>query len=92
MTASSGDFLAEMASNDLGIALQPTFIAGKVIRDGGLVPILADYQWPTNPAWAVYPPSRHMSSRVRAFIDFIADYFAGTPYWDLDCEGHGRGL
>ncbi len=92
MKASSGDFLTSMASNSIGIALQPTFIAGNAIRNGDLVPILTDYEWPTTPAWALYPPARHMSSRVRAFIDFIAGYFAGTPYWDLDCEAHIRGL
>lgn len=92
MKASSGDFLTSVASNALGIVVQPTFIAGEAIRRGEIVPILTDYNWPTTPAWAVYPPARHMSSRVRAFIDFVAAYFAGTPYWDLDCEAHMRGL
>ena len=33
-------------------------------------------------AWAVYPPTRHLSMRVRAFVDFLADRFSGVPYWD----------
>jgi DNA-binding transcriptional LysR family regulator len=86
MSASSGDFLCEAAIEGLGIAMQPTFIAGEAISRGDLVPILSDYQWPVTPAWAAYPPTRHLSFRVRQFIDYLADYFSGTPYWDQDCD------
>ncbi len=85
MTASSGDFLCAAASKGLGIALQPTFIAGELISRGELLPVLGDYQWPVTPAYAIYPPTRHLSYRVREFIDFLADRFAGVPYWDRDC-------
>ncbi len=85
MTASSGDFLCAAASKGLGIALQPTFIAGELISRGELLPVLSDYQWPVTPAYAIYPPTRHLSYRVREFIDFLADRFAGVPYWDRDC-------
>ena len=86
MTASNGDFLCEAAIQGLGIAMQPTFIAGEAIRRGELMPILTDYSWPVTPAWAAYPPTRHLSYRVRQFIDYLVDYFAGTPYWDKDCD------
>ena len=32
---------------------------------------------------AVYPHSRHLSPKVRAFVDFLADRFGQQPYWDL---------
>lgn len=86
MSATSGDFLSEAAIEGLGIVMQPTFIAGEAISRGELVPILTDYQWPVTPAWAAYPPTRHLSFRVRQFIDFLVEYFAGTPYWDKDCD------
>ncbi len=86
MTATSGDFLCAAASRGLGIAMQPTFIVGKAIARGDLVPILTDYQWPVTPAYAVYPATRHLSSRVRKLIDFLADYFSGDLPWDQDCE------
>ncbi len=85
MHASSGDFLANIAAHGMGVVLQPTFIAAESIRRGALVPILTDYTWQTSPAYAVYPPTRHLSYRVRAFIDFLAERFAGTPEWDRDC-------
>jgi DNA-binding transcriptional LysR family regulator len=85
MMASSGDFLCAAAKEGLGLVLQPTFIAGEFISSGELQPVLADYQWPVTPAYAIYPPTRHLSYRVREFIDFLAEYFAGVPYWDRDC-------
>ncbi len=86
MSAGSGDFLANAAAHGLGIVIQPTFIAAESIRRGVLVPILTDYEWPVTPAYAIYPPTRHLSYRVRAFIDFLAERFSGTPQWDRDCE------
>ena len=86
MQANNGNLLSIAASDGLGIVMQPTFIAHAAIKAGDLVPILADYAWPEPTAYAVYPPARHLSHRVRAFIDFLADYFAATPYWDLDCK------
>jgi len=86
MQASSGDFIANAAAHGLGIAIQPTFLASEAIRHGNLVPILTDVQWPVSPAWAVYPPTRHLNYRVRAFIDFLVERFSGTPQWDRDCE------
>ncbi|MBV5335682.1 hypothetical protein JZU48_01300, partial [bacterium] len=32
--------------------------------------------------YAVYPQNRHLSSKVRAFVDFLAARFHPTPYWD----------
>ncbi len=86
MAASSGDFLTNAAAHGMGLVIQPTFIASESIRRGVLVPILTSYEWPTSPAYAVYPPTRHLSYRVRAFIDFLAERFSGTPQWDRDCE------
>ena len=86
MYASSGDFLLNAAAHGLGIIIQPTFIAAEAIRRGNLVPILDDVTWPVSPAYAVYSPTRHLSYRVRAFIDFLAERFSGVPQWDRDCS------
>jgi len=86
MQANNGNLLAIAASNGLGIAMQPSFIVHEAIKAGELTPILGDFAWPETNAYAVYPPARRLSHRVRAFIDFLAGYFAATPYWDRDCE------
>lgn len=86
LAASSGDFLTNAAAHGMGLVIQPTFIASESIRRGSLVPILTNYDWPISPAYAVYPPTRHLSYRVRALIDFLAERFSGVPPWDRECD------
>ena len=86
LLASNGDFLHQAAVAGQGIGLQPTFIVYKSIEEGRLIPILTDYAWPGVNAYAVYPQTRHLSRRVRVFVDFLAERFSGTPYWDVHLE------
>ncbi len=83
LKASTGEFLKEAAVEGLGIILLPSFIAYKEIERGALVQILKEYELPHIDAYAIYPQTRHLSQRVRAFVDFLVKRFEGTPYWDL---------
>jgi len=67
----------------LGIALLPSFIAGPALQMGKLRTVLTDYETPPLSVYAIYPPNRHLSARVRLFIDFLVSRFGGRPYWDL---------
>jgi len=82
LAASSGDFLLRAAIAGEGLILFPTFYLHEALRSGQLVQVLTDHSWPELSAYAVYPPTRHLSRRVRAFIDFVAERLAGEPYWD----------
>jgi len=83
LRANSGEFMLHMAIADLGIVMQPTFILYEALNDGRLVRLLPDYRWRVLNAWAVYPPTRYLPSRVRAFVDLLASAFdAERPYWD----------
>lgn len=83
LKASTGEFLKDAAVEGLGIILLPSFIAYKEIERGALVQILKKYKLPQMDAYAIYPQTRHLSQRVRAFVDFLVKRFEGTPYWDL---------
>ncbi len=83
LKASTGEFLRDSAVAGQGIILVPSFIAYKEIESGALVPILEDYEPLQIEAYAIYPQTRHLSQRVRAFVDFLIKRFEGTPYWDL---------
>ncbi len=83
LKASTGEFLKDAAVDGQGIVLLPSFIVYKEIEHGALVPILKDYKIPQVDAYAIYPQTRHLSQRVRAFVDFLVERFKGTPYWDL---------
>ena len=82
LSANNGSFLKEIGKSSVGILIEPTFIVYQAIEQGDLVPILNDYQWGTVNAYAVYPPTRHLSHRVRIFIDFLVERFGDAPYWD----------
>jgi len=83
LKANNGDFLYQAALAGHGLILHPTFYLRDALRSGALVPVLTDIAWPELNAYAVYPPTRHLSSRVRAFVDFLAKRFVGVPEWDL---------
>jgi len=86
LKSSTGEFLRDAAVEGLGIVLVPSFIAYKEIDRGTLVPLLEDYKPPQINAYAVYPQTRHLSLRVRSFVDLLVNRFEGTPYWDLCLE------
>ena len=66
----------------LGIVVMPTFFISREIEQGTLVPLLEDIEFTAIDAWAIYPRTRHLSRRVRAFIDFLAERFAASTPWD----------
>lgn len=80
ITANNGSFMRDAAVAGLGIIRQPTFIAYEYIANGMLVPVLQDYKITPINAYAIYPPTRHLSKRVRQFVDFLATRFANQPY------------
>lgn len=82
LKASNGEFLRDAAVTGLGIIRLPTFIVYQEIERGALIPILTDYPCSPLAAYAIYPQTRHLSHRVRAFVDFLAKRFEGLPYWD----------
>jgi DNA-binding transcriptional LysR family regulator len=83
LKASTGEFLKDAAVEGMGIIMVPSFIAYKEIESGALVSVLEDYNPPQIDAYAIYPQTRHLSQRVRAFVDFLVKRFEGIPYWDL---------
>lgn len=82
LQSNNGDFIRQAATSGLGVLRQPTFITYESIARGDIVPILQDYTIPHVNIYAIYPPTRHLSQRVRTFIDFLIDRFAGVPYWE----------
>ncbi len=80
--ANNGAFLRDAAVAGLAIVRLPAFIVHEQIATGELEPTLLDYRWNDLHAWAVYPQTRRLPSRVRALIDYLAEVFGETPYWE----------
>jgi len=86
LKTSSGDYLRCAAVDGLGVALLPTFIVFDELEQGRLLPLLSNYKNSVLHAYAIYPQTRHLSQRVRTFVDFLIKRFEGTPYWDRYLE------
>lgn len=60
----------------LGISQTARFAAAPYLASGELVEVLPDWRHPVIPMHVVYPPNRHLSAKVRAFVEWTADLFA----------------
>lgn len=79
----NGDAVREACVAGLGITINSTWSAYKELNAGTLVKVLEDFPLESNTAiWAVYPTSRLVAPKVRAFIDYYSDFFGEVPYWD----------
>jgi DNA-binding transcriptional LysR family regulator len=74
--ANNGDLLVATAVEGIGISMEPDFIVAADLAAGRLVRILADYAPAPTSIYAVYPSRRHLSAKVRTFVDFLAERFA----------------
>ena len=83
LRVNNGDALRAAALLGLGIVNLPSFIVGGDLQSGALVSLLAEYLPQDAAVYAVYPHSRHLSPKVRAFTEFLAERFGPRPYWDL---------
>jgi DNA-binding transcriptional LysR family regulator len=66
----------------LGISILPTFTVGKDLQSGRLQAVLTEYIPMERNLYALYLPNRHLSGKVRVFIDFLLECFDPPPYWD----------
>jgi LysR family transcriptional regulator for bpeEF and oprC len=82
LNINNAESLLEAATSGLGIAMISNFIAAEAIREGKLRCILNDYVGIGPQVSVVYLPSRHLSPKVRAFVDFLHDLIPGDPDWD----------
>jgi len=64
------------AEAGLGIAQIPAFVLKEAMERGSLELLLADWFPEPAPLYVVYPQNRHLSGKVRVFVDWIAELFA----------------
>lgn len=78
----SASALHEAVKAGIGIARLATFVCQPSLDSGELVPLLTEHTHDSSNILAVYPHRRHLSVRVRAFIDFLIGQFTPVPPWD----------
>jgi DNA-binding transcriptional LysR family regulator len=72
---------AAAACAGLGIARVPAFAAAEELRKGLITALLRNCEPDPVILHAVYPHARHLASKVRAFVDFLAQRFSGEADW-----------
>jgi DNA-binding transcriptional LysR family regulator len=82
LKANVGDPLRVAAIQGLGLVMQPTYMVGLDIKEGRLKVVLSDYEAPGVAVYGVYPHRKHLSEKVRSFVDFLVERFHPHPYWD----------
>lgn len=79
--SNNGDLLAEAAASGAGIVFEPAFIVGPDVRAGRLVPLLQEFIPPPVPIYALYPSRKHLSAKVRRFVEFLIERFSHAQDW-----------
>jgi len=84
LSADNGEAIRDACINGLGITICSKWIAHQQLSDGVLVEILQDYPLTSDTSiWAIYPSSRQVAPKVRAFIDYCKQYFENNNRWEV---------
>lgn len=82
LISNNGDVMRKAALADQGLCFVPRFLVGPDLDAGRLVPVLQDFVVDSGGVYAVYAHSRYLSSKVRAFVDHLVEFFGPTPIWE----------
>ena len=77
----NGEATLHVALAGLAVVRLPRFICGPELAPGRLEAVLADAMPPPNGIFAIYPHNRHLSAKVRAFVDFLIERFGPGCDW-----------
>ena len=78
----SSQAIQRAAIKGLGIARLPGYLTEQAIAAGKLASVLHEYCPHDIGIYAVYPHNRHLATKVRVFIDFIAERFSQEHHWN----------
>ena len=83
LLANNGDLICDAMLGGMGVASLPTFIVGNAIKTGDAKVILPEWQPESSDISLLYPSSKHLSAKVRAFIDMAVEHFK-VNQWDAE--------
>lgn len=76
ITTNSGVMQLAAAKSGIAIATLPLFFLRSALANGDVVPILENWQRPDSYLYALYPERRLLPVKVRALLDFLAEWYA----------------
>lgn len=91
LAANNTQMMLAAAIAGAGVAYGPSFVFGQSIAAGELIALLPQYKATELTIQAVYPTKRHVSLKLRSFVDHLIASFGGTPPWDIPlARRHGE--
>jgi DNA-binding transcriptional LysR family regulator len=88
LVCNNGDAVVEAALRGGGILYQPDFIVADALARGDLQVVLSKWRGWQSGIWAVWPARRHVSMKVRRFVEHLADHLSPPP-WERACAAAG---
>jgi len=82
LTVDNGEAIRDAAIAGMGLTVLPTFLVADALRAGKLLPVLQDTPVVSDGIFVVYPPDRHLSTKVRALIEHLTAAFKGSLRWE----------
>lgn len=79
----------DAAIQHLGFLRTPLIFVASDISDGSLQMVLEEYESPVLGIYAVYPHRRHLTGKVRAFVDFLVAWFGHKKKMGDGCDELG---
>src|SRR5215510_4430366 len=81
IAADSAHMLLRLAIEGAGIIRFGDIIVARTIQGGLLEPLLQDLQEPERfPMWAILPPGRQRTPKVKVFLEFLMERFGSAPW------------
>jgi len=63
----------------LGVIMMTDYLLTAHLAAGRMVPVLPEWRSDTLPVHIVYPQNRHLSAKVRVFVEWVSELFAAHP-------------
>jgi DNA-binding transcriptional LysR family regulator len=80
-SCNSGPALLDAALRGIGLVQLPDYYVSEPLKNGSLISVLDNYRQPESGVWAVYPPNRNLSPKVRLLIDFLGERLGQDPIY-----------
>ena len=91
VAVNDGGALLEAGLAGLGIMMLPRFMADPHLASGELVVLLHDWQIEPTSIFVAFPPNRHVSAKLRVFVDWVAETVALHAPLPPQATPHQRG-
>ncbi len=75
LNVNNGPALLQAALHAIGIVMLPDYLVADHVEAHRLVRLLPDFAFPRAPLHLVYLPDRHMTPKLKSFVEFVLDRF-----------------